>query len=718
MCQAEHLHHLRVREWQDVHSQLRQVALGLGLTVHPLTEEPDRDGIHLALLSGLLSQVGVLDPDGREYRGAREARFTIAPGSSLGRRRPSWVMAAELVETDRLRARTVAAISPDRIERVAGHLVTRAHDEPWWDPERGAAMTTERVSLYGLPLVTGRRVAYERVDRAGARALFLRHALVDGDWTTHHAFVVANQAAVAEVLDLEDRVRRDLLVDDETLWRFFDRRVPQDITTARRFDRWWRDARLQDADLLTYRQEDLLEPGAGPIDLTGFPDTWSSGELRLPLTYVRDPGHDLDGVTVDVPLALLDRVAGAGLDWQVPGHRRELVTALLRTLPKALRRHATPAPDVAAELLDASDPADGPLVEVLATALARRTGVAVVPTDLDVAALPGWLRVTYRAVDAHGRPVAWSKDLGALRRKLRDRIQQAVAAAAPLEERTGLTAWTVGDLPREVEAVHAGHAVTAYPALVDEGAAVGLRVLATPAEQASAMWAGTRRLLLLAVGAPLRTLDRGLPNATKLALAGSAHTTAAAAYREVAEAAVDQLLLEAGGPVWDEASFSTLASQVRAGFAPTALALATTVGEIVATATRVEARLDAMVAAQLDETVVDVRTHLQRLLHAGWITAAGADRLPDVARYVRAVEHRVERAATKPDRDRARIAEVQALEHAYRAVAAHDLDGSVRWMLEELRVSTFAQSIGAKGSPSPQRLRAALDQLRREPRRP
>jgi ATP-dependent helicase HrpA len=712
MCQAEHLHHLRVREWQDVHVQLRQVAHGLGLDVRPLADEPDRDGIHQALLSGLLSHVGMLDPDGNEYRGAREARFVVAPGSSLGKRRPKWVMAAELVETNRLRARTVAQITPDRIERAAAHLVTRSHDEPWWEPERGASTTTERVSLYGLPLVTGRRIAYDRVDPEDARRMFLRHALVDGDWDGHHAFVRANQEQVADVVALEERVRRDLLVDDEALWAFFDARVPDDITTARRFDRWWKREQDRQPDLLTYRAEDLIDPAAGRVDTSGFPDSWTLDGVPLPVTYTLDPASDLDGVTVDVPLALLDRLDTAGLDWQVPGRRHELVTALLRTLPKTLRRVATPTPDAATELLAGHGPDDGPVLDVLARALARRSGEPFRAAAFEPEAVPAHLRVTYRAVDGRGRPVAWSKDLPALRQQLRRRIQEAVAAAAPLDERSGLRSWTIGDLPRRVDTRHAGLVVTAYPALVDEGEAVALRVLPSEAEQAAAMWAGTRRLLLLQLGSPLRTLDKGLTNAAKLAIAASGHATAAEVYVESATAALDQLLLDAGGPVWTEADFVALTATVRARFARAAVDVAAQVAEALATATRVEARLGTMLAASLDETVLDVEAHLRRLLHRGWITTAGADRIADVTRYLAALEHRVDKAAAQPERDRARIEGLRALERDYREVAARDVDGRVRWMLEELRVSTFAQKVGVKGGASEQKVHAELARLR------
>jgi ATP-dependent helicase HrpA len=708
MCKAEHIHHLRVREWQDLHAQLRQITRGIGLEVRPLAEEIDRDGVHLSLLAGLLSHIGMWDAERQDYRGARETRFVLTPGAALGKRRPAWVMAAELVETNRLRARTVAPIQPDRIERIAAHLVTRSHGEPWWEPDRGAVMVEERVTLYGLPIVPKRRVGYERIDPADARALFIRHALVLGEWDAPHPFLQDNRDRVVEVLALEHRVRRDLLVGDDELESFFDERLPGDITTGRRFDRWWRD---QPRDLLTYTTEALIDPSAGPISETDFPEWLPVGDVHLPLTYTDEPGAELDGVSVDVPLLLLDQMEAARLDWQVPGLRLELVTALVRALPKDLRRHVGPAPDAAQAVLAEMGPEDGPLLASVGRALARRTGQAVSwpPDVLDQ--LPDHLRVTYRAVDDAGRPIAWSKDLPALHARMAQRLRAALAAAAPLAEVEGLRSWTVGAIPHTVESTHAGSKVTGYPALADEGDSVALRVLPTEAEQRSQMWAGTRRLLLLQLGSPLRTLDKALPNATKLAIAGSRHVGAAEVYQEAASAAVDHLLLEAGGPVWDDAGFDALLATVRKGFATTAVATATTVGDVLASVTASEDRLGSMLAPALDDTVVDVQAHIARLLHRGWITAAGVERLPDVLRYAQAIEHRLGKAVTQPDRDRHRAATLRSLEQEYRQLAARDLDGSVRTMLEELRVSTFAQSVGAKGGVSEQRVRKALAAL-------
>jgi ATP-dependent helicase HrpA len=711
MCKAEHLHHLRVREWQDLHAQLRQIARGIGLEVRPLADEPDRDGVHQSLLAGLLSHIGLWDEERQEYRGARETRFVIAGGSALGKRRPKWVMAAELVETNRLRARTVAAVQPERIERLAAHLVTRSHGEPWWHRERGAAMVDERVSLYGLPIVPRRRVGYERIDPADARQVFIRHALVDGEWDAPHEFLRENHERVVEVLALEHRVRRDLLVDDHELVVFFDERIPADVTTGRRFDRWWKGERPRHPDLLTYTDDVLVDASAGPIDETAFPEWLPLGATHLAVTYTDQPGHDLDGVCVDIPVVLLDQADALRLDWQVPGFREDLVTALIRTLPKEVRRHVTPAAAAARGVLDAVGPEDGPLLEVVARELAQRSGAPVRLGTANLQQVPDHLQVTYRAVDESGRPLAWSKDLPALRRRMAARLREAIAAAAPIQEVAGLRSWTIGTIPRSLPATHLGQPLTAYPSLVDEGDTVALRVLPTDGEQRVAMWGGTRRLLLLQLGSPLRTLDKALPNATKLAIAGSERVRAADVYRETAAAAVDQLLLEAGGPAWDEAAFDALLATVRRRFPEVAVAAAVVVGDVASTVTTIDARLGSMLAASLDDTVVDVQAHLARLLHTGWIMAAGVDRLPDVLRYVRAIEHRLGKAVAQPDRDRSRIAGLRALEQEYARLAGRDVDGRVRTMLEELRVATFAQALGAKGGASEQKVRKALAEL-------
>ncbi|HEX8804672.1 MAG TPA: ATP-dependent RNA helicase HrpA, partial [Acidimicrobiales bacterium] len=512
LCRAEHLNHVRVREWQDLVRQLREVTNELG--IRRAASSTDADAVHRSLLAGLLSHVGLHDRSTRDYRSARQARFAIAPGSALFKRSPAWVMAGEVVETGRTWARVVARIDPAWIEPVAAHLVRRTHAEPWWDARQGSAVTDERVTLYGLPVVEGRRVALGRVDADEARTMFLDHALVEGDWPAgeRHAFLAANRALVDEVRSLEERARRhDLLVTEAQRLAFYDVRVGRDVVSGRHFDRWWSRARRRDPDLLTFTLDDLVEPGAEPVDPADFPTTWHQGDLALPVTYAYAPGEDHDGASVHVPLAVLNRLAPVGFDWHVPGHRLELVTALLRSLPKALRRRLVPIPERAVEVLAGVGPGDGPLVEVVTRRLAALTGEPVTAADVELDRVPPHLRLRFVVEDEHGDEVAAGRDLDVLRHLLVDAARDAVASAAsPGLARTGMRTWEAGALPPVVELTSGGHRVRAYPALVDEGATVGVRVMATEAEQARSTAAGTRRLLLLAVPGARRQVERRL----------------------------------------------------------------------------------------------------------------------------------------------------------------------------------------------------------------
>jgi ATP-dependent helicase HrpA len=727
LCRREFLNYLRVREWQDIYGQLRQVTRNLGL--RPNREPGHEDRIHLSLLAGLLSHVGVREGTTRDYQGARGARFAIAPGSSLFKKSPRWVMAAELVETNRLWARVAARIQPEWAERLGGHLVKRTWSEPHWDAERGEAMAYERVTLYGLPLVSARKVSYGRVDPAGARELFIRHALVEGDWRTHHRFVEHNRRLVDEVRALEARARRrDLLVDDEVLVDFYAVRIPAEATSARHFDSWWKpglrgvpgkEEGAAHPDRLDFTLSQLLDPGAGPVDVAGYPDTWPVDDASLPLRYEFDPASESDGITVGVPLALLDRLDAAGFDWQIPGWREELVTALIRSLPKSLRRSLVPAADHArAFLASASGPAaaDGPLLPALARELTRMSGEAMGAADFDLERVPAHLRMTFRVEDEGGRTLAAGKDLDALRSRLRDRMRAAIAEAAGSFERSGLTEWGVDRLPRTVEVGWAGHTVEAYPALVDEGHSVAVRVLTTRSAQERAMAAGTRRLLLLALGSPAKAVQRLLPNDTKLVLAHSPYGGAAELLADCVTAAVDQLMADHGGPAWDEAGFDALRDAVEAGVVDTAVYVATVVGGILVVASGVEDRLDATTAAPLLPAVADMRRQLRRLVFPGFVGAAGVRRLGDVLRYLQGMERRLEKLAQGTRRDSDLMARVQALEADYRqlreALPGDAGVAAVGWMLEELRVSLFAQTLGTAHPVSEQRIRREMGRLR------
>ena len=473
MCRAEYLNYLRIREWQELESQLRQTAKQLKLTVGAPADEPDADGIHQALLSGLLSHIGLRDPDKRDYLGARNTRFSIFPGSGLFRKQPQLVMSAELVETSRLYARVNAAIAPEWAEELGAHLVKRSYSEPHWSKRRASVLAHERVTLYGVPLVADRLVSYGKVDPAVSRELFIRHALVYGEWSTRQRFMARNRELLADVEELEHRARRrDIMVDEHTLFDFYDARVGAEVVSGAHFDTWWKTARQRDPELLTFDPAMLVNESADAVAEQDYPDLWREGDLVLPLTYQFEPGAAADGVTVDVPVATLNQVEPDPFTWQVPGLRQDLVVALIRSLPKPLRVSFVPAPNFAREFLAAASPGEESLLDALERFLRASTGVVVPREAWDPTKVPDHLRPTFRVVGEDGEVVAAGKDLDALKAPLRPKFAQAMAEAASESglDVTGETSWTFGVVERTFTQTRAGHEVRGFPALVDEGA--------------------------------------------------------------------------------------------------------------------------------------------------------------------------------------------------------------------------------------------------------
>ncbi|WP_067476499.1 ATP-dependent RNA helicase HrpA [Actinomadura hibisca] len=733
MCKNEFLHYLRVREWQDLHGQLKQVAKTLGVTVNSVDAAPDR--IHTALLSGLLSHIGLMDTDakddkkdgnprrrGQEYVGARGAKFAIFPGSALFKKPPRWVMSAELVETSRLWARVNARIEPEWVEPLAGHLVKRNYSEPHWSKKQAAVMAYEKVTLYGVPIVAQRRVNYGSVDPALARELFVRHALVEGDWETHHRFFHDNRALLDEVEELEHRARRrDILVDDQTLFDFYDERVPEDVVSGRHFDAWWKKARHTEPDLLNFEKSMLINQSADDVSETDYPDVWQQGPLRLKLTYQFEPGADADGVTVHVPVQILNQVKNAGFEWQVPGLRAELVTELIRSLPKQLRVNFVPAPDYARRVLERVAPRTEPLLDAVERELTAMTSVPVAREAWDLSRLPAHLRVTFRVVDDRNKTLAEDTDLDALKRRLAGKVRGTLSKAASAEgvERAGLREWTVGELPRTYERRQNGYDVKAYPALTDEGDSVAVRMYETEAEQRRAMWKGTRRLVLLNAPSPAKLIQKNLTNQGKLALSHNPHGSVAALFEDCVTAAADRLIAEAGGPAWDEAGFRGLYDRVRADLYDATAAIVAQVERVLAASHEIDRRLRGTASLTLVPALTDIRGQLGALVHAGFVTETGAARLPDLLRYLRALLARLDKLPENPGRDRQLSHQVQVLQQEYEQAlrrlppARRDDEPArqVRWMLEELRVSLFAQQLGTRFPVSDKRIRKAMAQL-------
>jgi ATP-dependent helicase HrpA len=713
MCREEFLHYLRIREWQDLTGQLRSIARDIG--IREADEEADPARIHAALTAGLLSHIGLREGDSRDYAGARNTKFVLAPGSVLTKRPPRWVVVAELVETSRLYGRIAARIEPEAIEKVGTDLLQRSYSEPHWDAQRGAVMAYERVTLYGLPLVPRRRVNYAQVEPELARELFIRHALVEGDWQTRHHFFRDNARLREELEEIEQRARRrDLIVGDDDIYAFYDARIPAEVVSARHFDNWWKKQRHRTPNLLTLTRDDLLRTEDAAADQ---PDTWQAGDLSLPVTYRFEPGAEDDGITVHVPVEVLARLGGDEFAWHVPALREELVTALIRSLPKDLRRNFVPAPDTARAVLATLEPGTEPLLQSLQRALQRRTGVLVPIDAFDLDKLPSHLRVTFAVESVDRREVARGKDLEALQEQLAAPARQAVAqAVAGGLERSGLRGWPddLDELPRTVERVSGGHAVRGFPAFVDAGGAVDVRVFATRAEQDAAMRPGIRRLLRLTAPSPVKTIERQLNPRARLVLGANPDGSLAALLDDCADAAVAVL---APAPAWSRAEFDGLRQRVADALAPTTLDIVGRVEKVLAAAHEVEVALPARPSTTHADAIADIRAQLGRLLPPGFVTATGATHLGDLARYLTAVGRRIERLPQGVNADRERMARVHAVHDAYQelrqalspARAAADEVRDIGRMIEELRVSLWAQQLGTARPVSEQRIYRAID---------
>jgi ATP-dependent helicase HrpA len=715
------------------HTRQAEPGAASGITERgPRTGEPEpgarypaelANRVHMSLLAGLLSHIGMREEEARtgrkrrgpaEFAGARGARFAIFPDSVLAKKPPAWVVTAELVETSRLWARTAARIEPEWAEQLAEHLVKRSYSEPHWSARRGAAMALEKVTLYGLPIVAARQVGYARVDPAAARELFITHALVAGDWQTHHKFFHRNQRLLEEARELEDKARRrGLVADDAVLFGFYDQRIPGDVTSARHFDTWWKKARQESPDLLTLTFGDLAGPATGQIQPADYPAHWG----ELPLSYEFAPGAPGDGVTADIPLAALARVDGDELGWQVPGRREELVTELIRTLPKELRRELVPAPDVARAVVARLGEPHGNLLDTLGAELGRLSGVRIPRDAWDESRLPAHLRMTFRVMDS-GRELARGKDLGALRSQLRPRLAEMATDAAGDLLRTGLKDWSIGTLPR----VFTSGQLTAYPAVEDAGDTAEVRLFETQEQAEAAMVRGTRRLLLLRVPTGLRSIADRLPNQRKLALSRSPYASIGALLDDCEACAADQVIADADGPAWDADGFARLVAAARP-----ALPLATSraldlTGQVLEAAHEAESRLHST-SPVLARAVADARAQFETLIYPGFISETGLPRLPDLVRYLRAISRRLDTAAQDPARDADRTAAVARVSGVYRRAMAELPPArrqeagvqAVRWMIEELRVSLFAQVLGTSGPISEKRIQAALDRLTGRP---
>ncbi|WP_065570192.1 ATP-dependent RNA helicase HrpA [Microbacterium oleivorans] len=765
LCRSEHLNYVRVREWFDVHRQLSTLSRSGSSKDAPrqTAGAADPDALHRAILSGLLSHIGILDTRSvttdpakknarkplPQYRGARGASFAVFPGSGLRKASPDAVMAAELVETSRLFGRTVAAIDPAWAEDLAGDLAHRSLSDPHWSKDAGAAVAAEKVTLFGVEIIPRRRVQLARRDRDLARELFLRHALVEGEWNSQHldkrltAFERRNGELRRQLERIEERERRrDILVGDEAVYAFYDARVPHDVFDVRSFETWWRETQPRTPKLLDMTEADLLGESAR-TDERDFPTRWRQGDQVLSLAYRFEPGAPDDGVSVVVPLALLAQLRPDGFDWQVPGMRDELVTGLIKALPKAIRRHVVPAADWATTLGDelrgsGPEDTDGLPASTLRAALAARIQrVAhhpVTERDFDLERVPAHLGVSFRAVDQRGRTVASSRDLRELQDRLAGRARESVArslapkrgpqpaaspaaavaaASAPIE-RTGITTWDVGDLPEVVDTKVAGGVVRGYPALVDAKDGVSLRIESTAERAAELTRAGARRLLLLAVPSPTAYVMDHLTAPEKLALAASPYPSAKALIEDARVAVADAVMDET--VIRTEAAFTAARDAFSARVVDELFQTVSLAARILTLQRDVERAVKNQNSMTLLAALGDVKGQLAGLIHPGFLSRTGTARLAHLPRYLQGAKERVDGLGDNPGRDRQRMTEYERAAGLFAdaggilplpAAAPARLEHA-RWLLEEFRVSLFAQRLGTAEPVSLQRISKAL----------
>lgn len=808
MCHREFINYLRIREWQDLFAQLRE--MGRTANIHAsggrdINASAHEVDIHKSLLTGLLSHVGVKeerekDSKGRnrgprEYLGARGTKFAIFPGSGLFKKGPDWVLSAELVETSRLWARTNAAIEPQWIEEVGKHLISVQYSEPHWSLSSGAAVAYAKGTLFGLTIYADRPVQYARVDAAAAREIFIQSALVEGQWHTQHKFYLRNQRALAEVEELEARLRRrDLRVDDSVLFAFYDARIPAHVTDVRAFDKWWKQARLEDDNFLDFNPEKLINEEAADYDDSQFPRQWvqrtDSGELTLDLRYeyaptagvggARTEAAKRDGVAVQVPILFLNQLSPEPFRWQIPGLRHELVTALIKSLPKAIRRNFVPAPDVAraacAALEEDYSPATDELLPSLALVLRRLRGVVVEPEAFNWDAVPEHLKMGFQVRNARNKILGEGKDLRALQQQLHKEIRSALAdslgasdeamakmvalaqggssnasgparpgsakgaknpakgtqseagASGGVREVTGLTEFPAdmfpdGAIPRKVQRIIATQAVNGYPALVDEGSSVGLRIFPTEAEQLHAQRRGIIRLLQLQVPSPVRYVSEHLSHKEKIVFTQNPHGSIDELIRDCTVAALDHLVPHT--PIFTHAEYSELYEHVRAELIETVFDVTKLVAEILSEATALKKAIKKATSLTTMHAVSDVKAQMENLVYPGFVAKTGYDQLVHIPRYLKAAQVRLTKLGPNLHRDNQLMLTVQDLEDSYdnavkslpAGTIVPDALRRVNWMIEELRVSFFAQELGTAYTVSEKRIakaqREALDAIKR-----
>ncbi|MFJ5190247.1 ATP-dependent RNA helicase HrpA [Pseudomonas fulva] len=712
-CRKQFLNYLRLREWRDAHRQLALICRELQLTVN---KEPcDYPKLHKAVLSGLLSQIGHKTEDG-DYQGARQRRFWVHPSSGIGRKRPQWVMAAELVETTKLYARVVARIEPDWIEPLAGHLIKKNHFEPHWEKKRGQVVAYEQITLYGLILVGRRPVHFGPIDPATSRELFIREALVGGEIQSRAKCLAANKRLLETLDALEAKARRrDILADEETLYAFYEARLPAEIHQTATFDSWYRMGSQKDPNLLIMREEDVLAREASEVTAAQYPDSLQVGQLRLPLTYHFEPNHPRDGVTVRVPAPLLPSLPGERLEWLVPGLLEAKCVALIRNLPKALRKNFVPVPDFVKAALARMTFGQGALPQALGHELLRMTG-ARVPDDAwdeSVSLVEGHLRMNIEVVDGQGMFLGEGRDLAELTARFAAASQAALAVPGDPKSEQPVQAKAFSEVKPTAQQKIAGLSMTVYPALVEDNGTVREGRFSTQAEADFQHRRALQRLLLQQLAEPAKFLRGKLPGLTELGLLYRDMGRVDALVEDILLASLDSCILDGESVLPREgAALAALAERKRGSWAEHAERLARQTLEVLKLWHGLQKRFKGKIDLSQAVALNDIKQQLGNLVYPGFVRETPAVWFKELPRYLRAIELRLEKLGSQVQKDRVWSGELANLWAQYKARAdKHAQEGKrdeqlalYRWWLEEYRVSLFAQQLGTKVPISDKRL--------------
>ncbi|WP_085284325.1 ATP-dependent RNA helicase HrpA [Colwellia chukchiensis] len=713
LCQKEFLSYVRIREWQDIYSQLthalRELKIPMSRVELDFTEDkdpkqanPKLDIVHQAILSGLLSHIGQLE-ENREYKGARGSKFFVFPGSALAKKSPKWLMAAELVETSRLFARMAAKIEPHWLEQLAPHLLKHTYSEPHWEKKQGAVMAFEQVSLYGLVIVSKRKVNFNKIEPETCRDIFIREALVNGDSTIKEAFLNTNRQLVDEIEALEQKARRkDFLIEEQQLVDFYSEKLPSNVICQRSFLAWWKKQKQSNGKYLNFSKAFLLKESAVMLSANEYPETWQQGSLTLPLSYHFSPGDVDDGISVMIPVGILNQIDNLGFDWLIPALRLELITALIRGLPKSLRRNFVPAPNYAQACLAALPNTEEPLTLALAKQLLRMTGVRLPDDVWQGVELVPHLRMNFKVVNEQGKLLKHGRDLDALKDSLQGKVQASIKKVADKGiERSNIAQWDFAHLPKSYEKKVANITIKAFPALVDKNKSVAIELFEHESLAQQAMLDGVSRLILLNIPSPLKYLQEKLPNKAKLGLYFNPFGSISDLLADCIVAGCQFLVKDYGELPRTEAEFNACKEHVRAEIADCVLNAAIKVERVLSLTHQIQKKMKGKMSLQVVQSYGDIKSQLEALVFKGFITKAGYQRLDDIARYLTAIQRRLEKLNIDPNQDRLKMLELEKVQTALDKAVSQQPKGQPLadalaqgyWMIEELRVSLFAQNL-------------------------